>query len=184
MPIDLHVHAAHPETGLTAAGFDLRAVLASVVEAARADVTGSDRELLEGVTALLGNGPVGDVLVDQLTQLGSATAWERTLQAEAGRARRHGRPLALALFTVPAGDNNALCRIASALGDLRAGDAAFRTGPTSFALLLPETDQEGAQVAASRVVAAAGEDVGHGVAAFWGSAPAMVEEAQARLSRS
>ena len=99
---------------------------------------------------------------DALTGLANHRAFQERLQAEVGRARRHERPLALALIDVDhfksindtaghaAGD-----RVLAALGArlrslLRNEDVLARIGGDEFALLLPETDEVDARAVLER----------------------------------
>jgi diguanylate cyclase (GGDEF)-like protein/putative nucleotidyltransferase with HDIG domain len=100
---------------------------------------------------------------DALTGLANQRAFHRRLAAEAERARRHGRNLALALFDVdgfklvndtyghPIGDE-VLCGVARRIaGVVRAGELVARIGGDELALLLPETDAQEAYGIAERV---------------------------------
>ncbi len=104
---------------------------------------------------------------DRLTRLASRARLDAAMLAARLRARRLGRPLALVAVRVRhhlaftdrygtvAGDS-CLRRIARTLAGTirRPTDLAVRTGGERFCLLLPDTDTEGAAVAARRVVAA------------------------------
>ena len=186
---------------MTPPEYDLHAVLSAVLDSARRSVAQGDVALLERVSAVLHGAPVGEVQIDPVTRLGSLAAWERELNDEASRARRHGRPLSVAKFELDGFDRvldedgpfvaeQVLRQFAAIVDDLRAGDAAFRIGGSTFALLLPETDVEGADVVARRKASVAGEvglgsgriEVVFGIAGFWGSAASLIEEADQRLS--
>ena len=187
--------------GVTHPEYDLHAVLSAVLDSARRSVASGDHALLERVSAVLHGAPVGEVQIDPVTRLGSLAAWEQALNAEAARARRHGRPLSVAKFELdgfdrvldedgPCAAERVLRQFAAVVEDLRAGDAAFRIGSATFALLLPETDAPGADVVARRMAAVASDvalgagrvTVVFGVGGFWGSAPSMIEEADQRLA--
>lgn len=103
---------------------------------------------------------------DFLTGAMSRRTLMAEMEKEMERARRYGRPSALALFDIdhfkvindtyghPAGDEllkavSAVCR-----DTMRAGDILGRTGGEEFALLLPETDPYEALHAAERARAA------------------------------
>ena len=94
---------------------------------------------------------------DAVTGLANARAYHPRIESEVDRAIRHGRPLTVCLVEFDtAGDrpqpaDAALRRIARALCDVRHGDQAFRIGPTTFALLLPETSEHEADVVLRRL---------------------------------
>jgi diguanylate cyclase (GGDEF)-like protein len=103
---------------------------------------------------------------DPLTGLANHRAFHSSLAVECERARRHGRPLALAMIDVDhfkrvndmhghlAGDH-VLTEVGERLtASARAGDLVARVGGEEFAWLLPETDLEGARHAAERARAA------------------------------
>ena len=115
---------------------------------------------------------------DVLTGLPNRRAFMEALTRELSRARRHGHPLSLLVADVRAfkavndthghlvGDQ-ALMQVSEVLrGALRKSDVIFRPegeggtrevfrwGGDEFAVLLPETDQNGAQVVRERIVAA------------------------------
>ena len=103
-------------------------------------------------------------LTDELTGLHNRRHFERELRREAERARRFGRRLALALVDVdhfkpyndrfghPAGDE-ALRGVGACLASAlpRRLDALARHGGEEFAVLLAETDAEGARRVAERL---------------------------------
>lgn len=96
-------------------------------------------------------------LEDDLTGIANRRHFERALGAEWNRARRNQEPLALVLLDLdhfkdlndhsghPAGDE-CLRRIGAFLSDAvrRSGDVVARYGGEEFAILLPNTDAEGA----------------------------------------
>jgi diguanylate cyclase (GGDEF)-like protein len=99
---------------------------------------------------------------DPLTGLANHRAFRDALDAEVERARRHSRPLALAVIDIDhfksvndthghiAGDQ-ALVEVAARLtGSSRRGDVLARVGGEEFAWLLPETDLAGARRVAER----------------------------------
>lgn len=100
---------------------------------------------------------------DPLTGLWNRRAYDRELQLEFKRAKRYGHPLSLALFDLdgfktlndtqghPAGDR-ALREVAGVLGKcLRTVDKSFRIGGDEFAILLPDTPDDGAQHVVERI---------------------------------
>lgn len=104
---------------------------------------------------------------DRLTRLASRARLDAAMLAARVRARRLGRPLALVAVRVrhhlafadrygTVAADSCLRRIARTLvGTIRRPtDLAVRTGSERFCLLLPDTDAEGAAVAARRVIAA------------------------------
>lgn len=102
---------------------------------------------------------------DALTGLFNRRAYEERLAIEAARSARYGHPLGLGLFDLdgfksvndrlghPAGDA-VLKAVAEAIDSSRLTDDAFRIGGDEFALLMPETRIEGAEIAGTRVVKA------------------------------
>ena len=104
---------------------------------------------------------------DRLTRLGNRARLLAAIPAARLRAARLDRSLALVVVRVVGfGDfvdrygtiaaDDSLCRIARTLAGTirRPADLAVRTGAARFCLLLPDTDRQGAEVAARRVVAA------------------------------
>lgn len=102
---------------------------------------------------------------DSLTRLANRRAFDEALDREWERARRQAQPLALLMMDVdhfkayndhlghPAGDA-CLTRLASALLAVvrRAGDVAARYGGEEFVMLMPDTDEAGAQAMAQRLM--------------------------------
>jgi|GEM_PF-1871605 len=101
--------------------------------------------------------------IDPLTELPNRRGYEKRLQYEVERHRRHGRPLSLAVCDLDefkvvndqlghqAGDE-ALGRVADLVREsLRTTDYAARFGGEEFVLLLPETDLEAAILVAERL---------------------------------
>jgi diguanylate cyclase (GGDEF)-like protein/putative nucleotidyltransferase with HDIG domain len=103
-------------------------------------------------------------LRDPLTGLPTVQAFGRRLDAEVDRARRHARPLAVALLDLDGfrainsahgrevGDS-LLRKVAETLARfVRTTDLVTRTGGDEFALLLPETTADGAGQAFERIL--------------------------------
>ncbi|MFK3683418.1 diguanylate cyclase [Pseudomonas sp. NPDC088890] len=96
-------------------------------------------------------------LTDSLTGLGNRRRLDAVFEAEVGRARRQGYPLALVMMDLdyfkayndryghPAGDQ-CLRRVGELLRHMlkRPADLAVRYGGEEFTLLLPDTDAQGA----------------------------------------
>jgi len=102
---------------------------------------------------------------DPLTGLGNRRAFDEALEAELGRSRRAASTTSVALIDLDRlkeindrfghleGDRCLRATAAAIRRVLRAGDRAFRWGGDEFALLLPDTDLAGAELAAERVAA-------------------------------
>ena len=103
---------------------------------------------------------------DRLTGLPNRRAFEEHFAREAARACRAGRPLALLLADVDrfkdindrwghAAGDSALVAVADVFREtLRTCDTPARIGGDEFVVLLPETDDDGAQVVATRLAEA------------------------------
>jgi diguanylate cyclase (GGDEF)-like protein len=101
---------------------------------------------------------------DALTGLPNRRAFEERLPVELARFARSGRPLSLCLLDLdgfkgvndrlghPAGDD-VLRQVARILERSRVADDCFRIGGDEFALLMPGTTAEEAQIAAERLAA-------------------------------
>lgn len=102
-------------------------------------------------------------LTDALTGVGNRYAFSHRLKGEVDRARRYRHPLSLLMLDVdhfksyndsfghPMGDE-LLKRFGNTLSDtIRTIDSAYRYGGEEFAILLPETDAEGAMTIARRL---------------------------------
>jgi diguanylate cyclase len=99
---------------------------------------------------------------DPLTNLGNRRAYEQRLAVEAARAARHEESLSLCLLDLdgfkavndrlghPAGDE-VLRSVARVLDESRLTDDAFRIGGDEFAILMPRTAGEDAQLAVQRI---------------------------------
>jgi diguanylate cyclase (GGDEF)-like protein len=99
---------------------------------------------------------------DALTGLLNRRAYEERLPVEIARASRYAWPLSLCLLDLdgfkkindtlghPSGDR-ALQQVAALLDESRLADDSFRIGGDEFALLMPKTCREDAELAAARV---------------------------------
>jgi diguanylate cyclase (GGDEF)-like protein len=99
---------------------------------------------------------------DALTGLLNRRAYEERLPVEIARARRYAWPLSLCLLDLdgfkkindtlghPSGDR-ALQQVAALLDESRLADDSFRIGGDEFALLMPKTCREDAELAAGRL---------------------------------
>lgn len=105
-------------------------------------------------------------LTDGLTGLYNRRAFDLRLREEFERARRYRYPLSLLVIDLknfkPINDHfghavgdQALVAVARVLAQLqRSGDMVFRWGGDEFAVLLPQTDRDGARAAANRLLEA------------------------------
>lgn len=143
----------------------------SVCSNAAAPPTAAEQRLApfaELVGAAIGNAETrarlaAQATTDALTGLANQRAFHQRLTAEAERARRHGRNLALVLFDVdgfklvndtfghPVGDDVLREVTARIAGVVRAGELIARIGGDELALLLPETDAAEAHEVAERL---------------------------------
>jgi diguanylate cyclase (GGDEF)-like protein len=111
---------------------------------------------------------------DALTGLANRRAFEERLPVELARFSRSSRPLSLVLLDLdgfkgvndrlghPAGDE-VLRQVARLLRDSRVADDCFRIGGDEFAILMPGTTAEEAEIAARRLAEAVrGAGVGDG----------------------
>jgi len=102
-------------------------------------------------------------LTDELTGLANRRAFMRRLEDEVSRVQRYGSPLSLALIDLdsfksvndnyghPAGDDVLQIFANSILSIIRHHDMVARYGGEEFAILLPNTDIEGANRALEKV---------------------------------
>ncbi len=113
-----------------------------------------------------------EALLDGLTGLGNHRAFQEEIERQWSSATRYSRPLALVLLDLDEfkGTNDAdghaagdlLLRRTGKLIDasLRRSDRAFRVGGDEFAIILPDTDADGAYVVARRLLATCLEGAG------------------------
>jgi diguanylate cyclase (GGDEF)-like protein len=125
------------------------------------------RLLAEGLAAQLENASLHSVTaresrVDVLTGLGNSLAFEERVEWELSRAHRYEEPLSLALFRIdhfvrlqerfgPDGIDEIVVEIAEIFSRGRAADSFFRISSDRFAVLMPNTTAEGAEIAAIRM---------------------------------
>ena len=138
-----------------------------------------------------------EALTDPLTGIHNRRAFDLDLEREVSRARRHGRPLTLAVIDVDglkeindraghgAGDE-ALRAVADALGTTaRQEDGAYRIGGDEFALILVDAEVADEEVVAERLRAAGAPACSVGVASLppgmAAAADDLVLRADARL---
>jgi two-component system, cell cycle response regulator len=102
-------------------------------------------------------------ITDNLTQLNNKREFDKELATECGRVRRHGRNLSLLMLDIdlfktvndthghPAGDA-VLYQIGKLIRErVRDNDLAARIGGEELAILMPETDLQGAQALAEEL---------------------------------
>lgn len=119
-----------------------------------------------------------EALTDPLTGIHNRRAFDLDLEREVSRARRHGRPLTLAVIDVDglkeindrsghrAGDET-LRAVANALGTTaRQEDGAYRIGGDEFALILVDAEVADEDVVADRLRAAGAPPCSVGVASL------------------
>jgi len=125
---------------------------------------------------------------DALTGLGNRRAFDEALDGELARARRAGSTVSLALIDVDEfkdfndrfghleGDRGLSLVGAAITGAMRAGDRSFRWGGDEFAVLLPDTDFDGAELALTRIASGVSGSCttpdGRPVTVSWGVAEA------------
>jgi diguanylate cyclase (GGDEF)-like protein len=105
-------------------------------------------------------------LTDPVTSVSNRRAFDESLRQDIARARRSGGPLALVILDLdhfkrvndghghPVGDEVLRAFAARLRTWAREGDRVFRHGGEEFALLLGDTDLEGAATLAARIVEA------------------------------
>jgi diguanylate cyclase (GGDEF)-like protein len=106
-----------------------------------------------------------EALLDGLTGLGNHRAFQEEMARQWAAASRHNRALSLVLLDLDefkqindadghAAGDLLLRRMGSVInGSLRRPDRAFRVGGDEFAIILPDTDAEGAYVVTHRLLA-------------------------------
>jgi diguanylate cyclase (GGDEF)-like protein len=106
-----------------------------------------------------------EALMDGLTGLGNHRAFQEEMERQWSSATRHKRPLALVLLDLDefkqindseghASGDRLLRRLGTVItSSLRRSDRAFRVGGDEFAIILPDTDGDGAYVVVRRLLA-------------------------------
>jgi diguanylate cyclase (GGDEF)-like protein len=100
--------------------------------------------------------------VDQLTGLGNRLAFDERLGWELSRATRYEEPISLVVFDIDdfarmndryglESCDEIIAEIGHVLGQARAADSTFRIGGDEFAVIMPNTTREGAEIAAIRL---------------------------------
>ncbi len=109
-------------------------------------------------------------LQDHLTGLGNHRAFQESLGRMVERSRRHGHRFALVMFDIDefkrvndtrghAIGDDLLVEVGSLIrAAIRASDSGFRIGGDEFALILAESDAEGAAITARRILGRGLED--------------------------
>ena len=93
-------------------------------------------------------------------ELDTRADWTAAFRHEASRHARYGRPASVLLLEIGrTPDSRSADAVAHELADLiraeaRASDRAVRTGPSSFRLLMPETNVGGARLVGTRLESA------------------------------
>lgn len=105
---------------------------------------------------------VNESRVDPLTGLGNRLAFDERLTWELSRSSRYGEKLSLALFEIddfgglevrfgPEATDRIVEEVAEVLSRGRSADSCFRLESDTFAVVMPNTAGEGAEIAAIRI---------------------------------
>lgn len=125
---------------------------------------------------------------DPLTGLPNRAAFDRDLAREAARAVRYQRPLSVVVVEVPGDEEAQVRRVATVLvRNVRAQDVVYRSGPSSFAILVPETAADAVVYMVDRLRRVPMPGVVFGTASHpddGTDAVTLLHEAEARLSAS
>lgn len=114
------------------------------------------------------------ISLDPLTGLGNRRSFDGDLDRELRRAHRYGRDVSLILVGAPALDRDLdeaaeafVRRIAGVLAtNVRGQDTVYRLGPSTLAVLLPETGASGGRCVVERLRGGVGPGVTLGEATF------------------
>jgi CheY-like chemotaxis protein len=99
---------------------------------------------------------LADARRDPLTGTGNRTRLLEDLSSLCARVDRYGHAYCVAMFGLAGGGEEAVRAVGRALeAAIRSGDALYRSGPDSFAALLPEQAADTATLAAERLRSAA-----------------------------
>ena len=90
-------------------------------------------------------------MVDALTGLPDRRSYQDRLEIEIERARRFRTKLTLCVIQLGLPGDAVVRKVAAILRGGRRADEVFRIGGGQFAVLLPQTDVEGAKIAADRI---------------------------------
>jgi diguanylate cyclase (GGDEF)-like protein len=123
---------------------------------------------------------------DVLTELGNRRAFDEALEVEMARSQRASSTVSVALVDIDGfkqtndeyghleGDRCLRQAAEAVRRTMRGGDRGFRWGGDEFALLLPDTDHEGAEQAAARlaseVLSTCSDAEGRPLSVSWGAA--------------
>jgi GGDEF domain-containing protein/putative methionine-R-sulfoxide reductase with GAF domain len=87
--------------------------------------------------------------IDPVTHLGGRGLYEQRLSIEADRSNRYGRPLTVMLIRLDGYYDSGLLKEVANL--VRGVDECFLIDAGEFAIIMPDTDRAGAEIAANRV---------------------------------
>lgn len=176
----------------------VQVVLEEIAPAGRDEARGRLDMIIHRTMVVAGQASVSqlaeEALTDALTAIHNRRAFELDLEREVARARRHGRPLTLAVIDVDglktindrrghgAGDDT-LRAVACALRTTaRQEDGAYRIGGDEFALILVDADLGDEELVVDRLLAAGAPACSVGVATLPAESPAeLLARADERL---
>lgn len=131
----------------------------SEVEAIRLIAAGLTAQLDH---ALVHEAALAESRVDPLTGVGNRLAFDERLGWELSRASRYSEKMSLGLFEIddherlrsrldPDDMDRLVVEVAEVLMQGRSSDSCFRVSPDRFAIVMPNTSEEGAEIAAIRM---------------------------------